>query len=213
MSWGSMSLPLLLGMAGWIALLLLGALGGRRCWRARRGQSDQMPAALLVIGGVLLVLPAWALRGAFGDPSLTTTLLALVLLAQQLRQQPAGPVLPLPVALVLLVVGTALYLSALGPWPLDLYALGDHREGLAWLLPGWLVVAALAQWRGSLLGWVWPAAAALHALGGSLSPNLWDALLDPWLVLAAAWVLLSWPWRRSGAAAATARTAPPSAAR
>lgn len=209
MSWSAISPPLLLGMAGWIGLLLLWALWGWQ--RFRPGQ--QPGVAVLLAGAVLTLLPAWVLRGAFGDSSLTTTLLALVLLAQRLRSRPVLPVLPLPVALVLLVAGVALYLSALGPWPFDLYALGDHREGLAWLLPGWLVVAALAQWRGSLLGWVWPAAAALHALGGSLSPNLWDALLDPWLVLAAAWVLLSWPWRRSGAAAATARTASPSAAR
>lgn len=122
---------------------------------------------------------AMALRGLWGDPSITTLqLLALALLGKTpmaLRfdwRAPAG----------IALLGVALYASALGPWNLDLYRLGYQP-----LLPvgAMAAIALLACWRGQTL-WLWLTAIDLIAWRAALleSTNLWDYCLDPLLVVA-----------------------------
>ncbi|MEY4753986.1 MAG: hypothetical protein RJA44_1661, partial [Pseudomonadota bacterium] len=196
MSATALSPALLLGYAGWLALLLHLALR----LQGRRGEALQRWRRAWLLTPLLLPL-AWLLRGACGDPSLCSTLLLGWLFWQARRPAAdAAPVWPWPLALLLLTVGVALQASALGPWRLDLYALGDQRDGVVGLLALMGLLAGVARAQGSVLGWIWPAACVLYGLGGALSPNLWDALLDPGLLLAALFSLL-----RAGVVRASAR--------
>ena len=136
--------------------------------------------ALLVLvpvhGGVS---PAMALRGLWGDPSVTT--LQLLLLALAGRTPPAlhaGWRAPAFLALV----AAALYASALGPWNFDLYRFGYQPAALVAVFGA---LALIAWWRGQPL-YLWLLAIDLLAwrTGWLASTNLWDAMLDPLLMLA-----------------------------
>lgn len=124
----------------------------------------------------LLIGIAPALHGAFGPPS--PTLLALALL--QLAGRSPSP-LGLPAALLVLLVGVPLQLAggeplrALGLQPAPLFAV---------LLP----LAAALFWR-RRVDWLLILAVDLAAYAGGVFANLWDALLDPLLLLLAGAVL------------------------
>lgn len=132
--------------------------------------------AFVPIHGVSL---AMALRGLWGDPSATSLQLAVLALFGR------TPVSirygwRLPAFIALLAIG--LYLSALGPWDLDLYRLGYH--------PAFLVAAlgtlALAGWWRGYAAFLWLFAIDLLCWRAGLlgSVNLWDALVDPLLMIA-----------------------------
>jgi len=149
--------------------------------------------ALLVLvpvhGGVS---PAMALRGLWGDPSVTT--LQLLVLALAGRTPPAlrsGWRAPA----CLTVVAAALYASALGPWNLDLYRFGYQPAALA---AAFGAIALIAWWRGQPL-YLWLLAIDLIAwrAGCLESTNLWDALLDPLLMFAMLALILRNGYRAS----------------
>lgn len=144
-----------------------------------RSRFIAFPIALLALvpvhDGVSL---AMALRGLWGDPGITA--LQLLVLAFMGRT-PATFRHGWHAPAVIVLLSLALYASALGPWDIDLYRLGYQ--------PGWLVsalgaIALIAWWRGQSLC-LWLLAVDLLAWHAGLleSRNLWDALLDPLLML------------------------------
>lgn len=132
--------------------------------------------AFVPIHGISL---AMALRGLWGDPSVT--LLQLLLLALFDRTPVSiryGWRLPAFTALLAL----ALYLSALGPWDVDLYRLG-YRP--AYLVAGFGTLALAAWWRGyATFLWLFTIDLLCWRAGLLESVNLWDTLVDPLLMLA-----------------------------
>ncbi|MFY9327582.1 MAG: hypothetical protein WAO76_06115 [Georgfuchsia sp.] len=131
-------------------------------------------ALLPVHDGVSL---AMALRGLWGDPSITT--LQFLLLAFTGRTPAALRYgWRFPAAIVL--VSVALYASTLGPWDIDLYRFG-YRPGILVATIG--AIALIAWWRGQALC-LWLLAIDMLAWRAGLpeSTNLWDALLDPLLM-------------------------------
>jgi hypothetical protein len=136
-------------------------------------------AALAVpIGGASL---AMQLRAVIGDPAaVTATLLALAAFAPGRL-----PARPRPSTLV----GTACALGILlwmpvfvGTYPFgfDAYALGWRP----WSFVGVGAILAAVAWRRRADGWIAVAGIALLCWGAGLveSDNLWDALVDPWIV-------------------------------
>ena len=130
------------------------------------------------IGGASL---AMQLRAVIGDPAaVTATLLALAAFAPGRL-----PARPRPSTLV----GTACALGILlwmpvfvGTYPFgfDAYALGWRP----WSFVGVGAILAAVAWRRRADGWIAVAGIALLCWGAGLveSDNLWDALVDPWLV-------------------------------
>jgi len=149
-------------------------------WLGLRSRLVAVLLALLALvpvhGGVSM---AMALRGLWGDPSVTTLqLLVLALVGKtppELRDGWRAPAL-------ITLLAAALYASALGPWNFDLYRLGYQPAALVAILGA---IALLAWWRGQTL-YLWLLAIDLLAwrTGWLESTNLWDALLDPLLAFA-----------------------------
>lgn len=133
-------------------------------------------AALAATAVALLVGIAPFMLAVFGPPSLTLLLLALL----QLAQRTPSP-LSYRAALCLLACAIPLLLTALGWGPLDLHALGYRPwPAVAALLPLGLVL-----WWKRLDAWLIILALDLLAYAGGVFANLWDALLDPLLILLA----------------------------
>ena len=161
--------------------LLLGALASLLPTGARRQQIALATTAIAMIG----IAPG--LHGAFGAPSFTLLQLALLQLS---RRRPG--LLDWRVAAA--IVGTALvvYPLALGLGPVDPYALGYRPLPLlAALLP----LGAVLAWRRQEV-WLLLLAGDCLAYALGIFGNLWDALLDPLLVLLAGYVLLRHRWTR-----------------
>ena len=145
-----------------IALLPLGEL------RAR--------AALLGTGLALVVGIAPLMHGIFGMPSLTLLQLALLQLANK-TPSPLG----FRSAWVLVLFASGFYLLSSGFGAFDLYAIG-YQPGA--LLASLIPVAVLLAWR-RLDHWLIILAIDLAGYASGLFANLWDALIDPLLVLLA----------------------------
>lgn len=137
-------------------------------------------AALAATASALLVGIAPFMLAIFGPPSLTLLLLALL----QLANRTPSPLSYRP-ALCLLAFATPFLLTALGWGAVDPHALGYRPAPLvAALLPLGLVL-----WWKRLDTWLLILALDLLAYGGGVFANLWDALLDPLLILLAATVV------------------------
>jgi len=137
-------------------------------------------AALVATATALLAGIAPAMHGIFGAPSATLLQLAILQLAGR------GSLLPdeRP-ALGLLAFAGLFYGAALGWGPVDPYALGYQPWPLlATLLP----VAAALWWRRQEMALL-ILSVDLLAYAAGLFANLWDALLDPLLVLLALFVV------------------------
>jgi len=137
-------------------------------------------AALAATTAALLAGIAPALHGVFGAPSLTLLQLAIWQLAGR------DSLLPdFRPALGLLVFAGLFYGTALGWGPVDPYALGYQPWALlAALIP----VAAALWWRRQEMALL-ILSVDLLAYAAGLFANLWDALLDPLLVLLALFVV------------------------
>jgi hypothetical protein len=153
---------------------------------------------ILAIGlGLVALIPlhegistAMALRGLWGDPSITTSLLAILSLSNRLPPLISrGWRLPALFA----VAGIAFYALVLGCSNLDLYRLGYQPSAMVGILS---VLALLAWWCGHVR-FVWLLALDLFAFAAGLheSPNLWDTLFDPLLVITALVLAVSNAWR------------------
>jgi len=144
------------------------------------GLRSRIAAVLL---GLLVLVPvhggvstAMALRGVWGDPSITTLqLLVLALIGKTPAALRGGRRAPALIALL----AAALYATALGPWNFDLYRFGYQPAALVAILGA---IALITWWRGQTL-YLWLLAIDLLAwrTGWLESANLWDALLDPLL--------------------------------
>lgn len=134
-------------------------------------------AALLATATALLVGIAPALHGLFGTPSATLLQLAIL----QLAGREPSPLTP-RLAGGLLVFAMIFYPLAAGWGSFDPYALG--YQPLA-LLAALLPVGLALWWRGRHL-WLGILGIDLVAYASGLFANLWDALVDPLLVLIAA---------------------------
>lgn len=130
-----------------------------------------------------------ALRGLFAEPALTT----IVVLAALLLTRVGGAVRfdgleRSLVAVLAVAVGLAFYPPALGLGPVDPYAWGYGGALLPLVVGGVAMLACVGRCPvialalvATLVGW------RLHWLA---SPNLWDYLIDPLLVLGALLALL-----------------------
>lgn len=150
-------------------------------------------AALLPLGGLML---AGYVRAAIGDLSIVTQGVLAIALVQYVNAKVYLAARERTALAAAVVAGAIfLYPAALGLTYFDPYTLG---YGSPWLAAG-LLALALAAWY---LRLEWLTALILLAvvarLGNALeSRNLWDYLIDPWLVLyAALWLIRSAMKRR-----------------
>jgi hypothetical protein len=186
-----------------IALLLAcaAALLARRFALSRAAR-----VALVAAGGALAFLPfgglpvSGYLRGALGDLSILTSALLSIAVLQYVNATRYMPEKETGILMATVVVaGVLLYPAALGLTYFDPYALGYASPVFA----GVLLLLALAAWY---LRLEWLVAllllAVLARLANALeSRNLWDYLIDPWLVLygllwLARWRVKRWSPRR-----------------
>jgi hypothetical protein len=174
-----------IGLFG-VTLLLVRA--GSALGAGRRGvgfAALALALALVPLGGLPLV---GYVRGITGDLSVTT----LVLLTLGLLGRFVTDVEPHERhALSVLVVLGALFLypMALGLGSFDPYRLGFEPSGLLAALFVVAVVAWFRQFYVLLVAVL--VAVSSHALALMESPNLWDYLFDPWLVVASIYDLRS----------------------
>lgn len=163
---------------GWLAWALLVGTAITFLPRCRR-----LPVAIGATG--LAMVPvfageslATALHGMFAAPSFTLVQLAFWRLTAPDQPSWMRP----PAAAILLVGGLLFYPLALGIGSFDPYGLGFQPQPL---LAGLVPVAAWLAWRRQG-AWLMVLGLDLFAYAGGLFANLWDALLDPLLVAAAA---------------------------
>ncbi len=176
---------------GWLAhAIVFGALVSLLPLGARRYYVGMAAIPLALLAGI-----ATLLHGFAGTPSVTLLALAVWQLAghasSPLGQRPAW-----------LVIGFAVvfYPLALGLGPFDPYAVGYQPWPL--LLACGALAAALLRCRRD--DWLLILTAALAGYAGGLFANLWDALVDPLLVLAAVAVVVRQLARWSSAGGKTA---------
>lgn len=140
--------------------------------------------------GIILysALALWAifyLRGFFSDLSVITTTLLLIILVSKNTEILHGKIWPMVLTSSL---GVILYLSALGLLNFDLYSYGYHSRVLFGVTLSFAAICILCrQWRIALLLLLALTASSLHI---NASPNLWDALIDPFLCLYCIFLLL-----------------------
>ena len=151
--------------------LIFGALVTLMPLGQLRAKAALMATALALLAGI-----APFMHGMFGTPSLTLLLLALL----QLANKTPSPFGHRP-ALGLLCFIALFYPAALGWGPFDPYALG--YQPLA-LLAALIPIAGILWWR-RLNTWLLILAIDLAGYASGLFANLWDAILDPLLVLLA----------------------------
>lgn len=151
--------------------LIFGALAAWLPLGPLRARAALAATAVALIGGI-----APLLHGSFGAPSLTLLQLALL----QLAGRTPSPLGWRP-ALGLLLFALLFYPLALGWGSFDPYTLGYQPAALlAALLP----LAGVLWWR-RRDDWLLILSIDLAAYAGGLFDNLWDALVDPLLILLA----------------------------
>ena len=167
-------------VAGWAVAASLKRLGLR---------NPRLLAGSVVGGWLMLVVPLTQvplhglIRGIMGDLSVTT----LVLLGAVLFSRVTGRTLlstqdAYRVMATALVAGAVFYPLALGLGSFDPYRLGYEAGGFA--MGGSLLALLLWLKRHRTAGFIIATAILAWGVGLLESPNLWDYLLDPWLVLA-----------------------------
>jgi len=151
--------------------LIFGALAALLPLGELRPKAALAATGLALIGGIAPIM-----HGAFGTPSVTLLLLALL----QLANRTPSPFTYRP-ALGLLLFALPFYAASLGWSSFDPYALGYQP----WPLLGALIPVGLALfWRKFDL-WLIILAVDLAAYASGIFANLWDVLFDPLLVLLA----------------------------
>jgi hypothetical protein len=138
-------------------------------------------AGLIATTLALLVGIAPSVHGIFGTPSLTLLQLAV----WQLANRAPSPLTVKP-ALGVVVFAMVFYAASLGFGPFDPYAVGYQP----WAVLAALLPLALALWWRRLHAGLWILAVDLAGYAAGIFANLWDALLDPLLVLLALAVLV-----------------------
>jgi hypothetical protein len=179
----------------WTHLAFFLLLG--RIWTGRALHYDLPPggvaSGLLIVGALSMLevqhidLAGWLLAHA-GTLSVATLLMLAIGVIPGLGVSVSISGLERGIAhLVWLGLGIMLFPSALGYGSYDFYVLG-YGAGMAWIALG-LSVLAWALKQRVLAIWL-----ALSVLTWRLqlaeSPNLWDYLLDPWIMIASAFWLI-----------------------
>ena len=177
------SYPLLTGLS--IVLLCV-------AWASLLLPLARLPLAvrlILIVGITLLLMlpldgdPAWyAVRGIFGDNSITAVLFYIAFILQQnFSWQLCRPDELALLRRLLAVTALLLYPFALGLTGLDSYSLGYANP---WLLAILFIMALLLWWRTYyFLAISLTASVAAWSLQMLESVNLWDYLLDPVFVV------------------------------
>lgn len=177
------SYPLLTGLS--IVLLCV-------AWASLLLPLARLPLALrpvLIVGLTLLLMlpldgdPAWyAVRGIFGDSSITALLFYIAFILQQnFSWQLCRPDELALLRRLLAVTALLLYPFALGLTGFDSYSLGYANP---WLLAILFIMALLLWWRTYyFLAISLTASVAAWSLQMLESGNLWDYLLDPVFVV------------------------------
>lgn len=178
----------LLGPFCVLAAVLAGGL--RLAGASRRWRWVALPIAAIVatipVSGLFV---AGYVRAYLGDLSVTSlallvdALLGLVGLRRPI-DRPSRRALPIGAA----VLGIVLYPFALAPLPYDPYVLGFKPIALPIVLAGLVLWSRQAGRPGAAVV-VMLAILAYHA-GVLEAANLWDYLLDPWLVLVG-WLVIA----------------------
>lgn len=156
--------------------------------RMRPGASSMAGAAVAAATvAALLVTPlgdatlAMHLRAVLGDPAaVTAALLALAAFAPaRLPARPRPATLLGFAGAVALLLWTPVFLGTSLPG-FDARAIGWRP----WPIVAVVAALAIAAWRRRADGWIAVAGVALLCWGAGLveSDNLWDALVDPWIV-------------------------------
>lgn len=196
-----------IGVLG-IALLLAGTL----TLLARRFSMPRAARLLLALGaGALALLPfdglmlAGYLRAVLGDLSIASQALLAVVVVGYVngrRYLPENETKALMSTIVL--AGIVLYPAALGLTYFDPYALG---YGSPWLAVT-LLILALGAWYARLerLVALLLIAVVAYFAHGLESRNLWDYLIDPWLLLYALLWLVQRAWRAAPRSALSSST-------
>ena len=151
--------------------LIFGAIATLLPLGELRAKAALMATTLALLAGI-----APFMHGMFGTPSLTLLQLALL----QLANKTPSPLSYRP-ALGLLLFVALFYPAALGGGPFDPYALGYQPSAL---LTAFVPLAGALWWR-RRDSWLIILAIDLAGYASGLFANLWDALLDPLLVLLA----------------------------
>ena len=145
--------------------------------------------SILIVGITLLLMlplygdPAWyAVRGIFGDSSITALLFYIAFILQQnFSWQLCRPDELLLLRRLLVMTALLLYPLALGLTQFDSYSLGYANP---WLLAILFIIALLLWWRRYyFLAISLTASVAAWSLQMLESANLWDYLLDPVFVV------------------------------
>ena len=177
------SYPLLTGLS--IVLLCV-------AWASLLLPLARLPLALrpvLIVGLTLLLMlpldadPAWyAVRGIFGDSSITAVLFYIAFILQQnFSWQLCRPDELALLRRLLAVTALLLYPFALGLTGFDSYSLGYANP---WLLAILFIMALLLWWRTYyFLAISLTASVVVWSLQMLESGNLWDYLLDPVFVV------------------------------
>ena len=137
-------------------------------------------AAMLVVrlGDATL---AMQLRAVIGDPAaVTAVLLALAAFApRQLPERPRPATLVGVAGMIALLLWTPVFLGTF-PLGFDARAIGWRP----WPILAVVAILAIAAWHRRADGWIAIFGMALLCWGAGLveSDNLWDALVDPWIV-------------------------------
>lgn len=184
-----------------VPFLLLANAALATC-RGRR-RSLRVRIAVPVICLAVLLIPVKGLavfeyfNGVVGEGSVTLMLLLCWAMAFQVGLLRAPPRADLSaMAIMLAIAGVLLYPSAMGFFPLDVYAVGYSPKALL------LVLLAIVIWAWMSKRTAAAVAALLVVAAFDVrlleSDNLWDYLADP-LVASWAWGWLLWGlWRRAG---------------
>lgn len=150
---------------------------------------DQLAAAGVAAATVVAVLAvplggasiAMHLRAIIGDPAaVTAVLLALAAFAPgRLPNRPRPGTLVGTACALGILLWTPVF-AGTHPFGIDAYALGWRP----WPIIATVAVLAVLAWRRRADGWVAVVGVALLCWGAGLveSDNLWDALVDPWIV-------------------------------
>ncbi len=134
--------------------------------------------------GLSLELPLAAyVRGVTGDLSITSILLLCLFLLPS--RQPH----PIALKIFLVVVAIGFYPAALGWGMLDPYAWGYGSMIFFAVVLVLAIICGLVHWNKGV--WIIGCAILAWSFHWHESTNLWDYLLDPFLVLWAAWSLAS----------------------
>lgn len=177
--------------AEWFALSVSSATGaGVLVLALRRYASGWAGAGLFAVLCTVFLLPlgslplAAYLRGALGDLSFSTLALILAALLPGMRPV-SNEARQMCSWLVVLLAASLLYPLALGAGSLDPYRWGF---GAPWFLAAVLALGGLAyRVRWPLVPTVVALAVLAWSFGLYESRNLWDYLMDPLLVIYAAW--------------------------